>query len=100
MKRLIILVLILFVCTGVLTRSQNTPPPFVGMGDSLGEGVQSADANNRTQPFGYLNLVGHQMSVPFTLPLIQTSPRGENHQPVAHPAASSQRTGGRGRSMR
>jgi len=50
-----------------------TPPPFVALGDSLGEGVQSADANQRTQPRGYLNLIAKQMGVPFALPLIKTS---------------------------
>jgi lysophospholipase L1-like esterase len=48
----------------------------VGMGDSIGEGVQSADANLRTQPASYLNLLAGQMGVDFPLPLIRTSPRG------------------------
>jgi phospholipase/lecithinase/hemolysin len=52
------------------------PPPFVGLGDSIGEGVQSADANERTQPNTYLNLIAEQMGVPFALPLIKTSPIG------------------------
>jgi lysophospholipase L1-like esterase len=53
-----------------------TPPPFVALGDSLGEGDQSADANQLTQPNVYLNLIATQMGVPFALPLIQTSPLG------------------------
>src|SRR5487761_833839 len=49
-------------------------PPFTGFGDSLGEGVQSADASLRTQPHGYLNLIAQQMGVAFPLPLISSSP--------------------------
>lgn len=49
-------------------------PPFTGLGDSLGEGVQSADASLRTQPHGYLNLIAQQMGVAFPLPLISSSP--------------------------
>jgi phospholipase/lecithinase/hemolysin len=53
-----------------------TAPPLVGLGDSLGEGVQSADANRLTQPTGYLNLIATQMGLPFPLPLIRTRPTG------------------------
>jgi lysophospholipase L1-like esterase len=52
------------------------PPPMVGLGDSLGEGVQSADASRRTQPYGYLPLFARQMGVSFPLPLIQSGPFG------------------------
>jgi len=52
------------------------PPIFVGLGDSIGEGVQSADANHRTQPNTYLNRIAQQLAVPFPLPLIQTNPAG------------------------
>lgn len=76
MKRVILVVCVLCILFAVPITSQNTPPPLVGLGDSLGEGVQSADASNRTQPFGYLNLVGQQMAVSFPLPLIQSSPLG------------------------
>ena len=40
------------------------------MGDSIGEGVQSADANYATQPYSFLNLVAWRMSAPFPLPYI------------------------------
>jgi lysophospholipase L1-like esterase len=50
--------------------------PLVGLGDSLGEGVQSGDANEYTQPFSYLALMAQQIGVPFPLPLIWTSPIG------------------------
>ncbi len=48
--------------------------PFIAMGDSIGEGVQSGDANRATQPNSYLNLIARQMAVPFPLPLIHTTP--------------------------
>ncbi|MGH8213229.1 MAG: SGNH/GDSL hydrolase family protein [Rhodanobacteraceae bacterium] len=51
-------------------------PPVIGLGDSIGEGVQSADANASTQPNTYLALMAGQMGEPFTLPLIRTSPLG------------------------
>lgn len=51
-------------------------PMLLGMGDSIGEGVQSADANFRTQRFGYLNLLARQMDVHFRLPLIKSGPLG------------------------
>jgi hypothetical protein len=65
--------LILFACLAVPVYAQ-APPPFVGMGDSIGEGVQSADAGTRTQPNTYLNLIAQQMGVSFPLPLIASGP--------------------------
>src|SRR5579885_3548825 len=49
-------------------------PAFVGMGDSIGEGVQSADATWQTQTHSYLNLIAQQMGVSFPLPLIVGTP--------------------------
>jgi hypothetical protein len=49
-------------------------PALVGMGDSIGEGVQSADATWQTQINSYLNLVAQQMGVSFPLPLIVGTP--------------------------
>jgi phospholipase/lecithinase/hemolysin len=49
------------------------PPALVGIGDSLGEGVQSANAFKESQPNSYLNRVAHQMGVPFGQPLLSTS---------------------------
>ena len=46
------------------------PPPLVALGDSIGEGVQSADASTRTQPFEFSNLIAQQMGATFALPLI------------------------------
>ncbi|WP_180540474.1 SGNH/GDSL hydrolase family protein [Nevskia soli] len=51
-------------------------PPFVGIGDSLGEGDQSANAFSSSQESGYLPLVAAQIGVPFQLPLIQSSDIG------------------------
>ncbi len=50
------------------------PPAYVALGDSLGEGVQSADASYRTQPFSYPNVIAKQMGVSFPLPLINDNP--------------------------
>jgi lysophospholipase L1-like esterase len=49
---------------------------MLGLGDSIGEGVQSADANYRTQPSSYLALVADHLNVSFPLPWITVSPRG------------------------
>jgi len=53
---------------------QTSSPLFVGMGDSIGEGVQSADANLFTQGFSFPNLIAWRMSAPFPIPLIRTNP--------------------------
>src|SRR5258708_18926739 len=76
MKRLISVFSMAFVFAAGPTNSQSTSPPFIAMGDSLGEGVQSADASTRTQPFTFLNLVARQMGVTFPLPLIQSGALG------------------------
>jgi hypothetical protein len=49
-----------------------TQPLLVGMGDSIGEGVQSGDANQATQPFSFLNLMAWRFGANFPLPLIRT----------------------------
>ena len=49
---------------------------LIGLGDSIGEGVQSADASLFTQPSSYLNLIAGQIGSPFALPLIVTTPLG------------------------
>jgi phospholipase/lecithinase/hemolysin len=55
--------------SSVLAQSQ----PLIGIGDSLGEGVQSANAFEESQPNTYLNRVAHQMGAPFAQPLLSTS---------------------------
>jgi hypothetical protein len=47
--------------------------PLVGIGDSLGEGVQSANAFAASQKNAYLNRVATQMDVPFAQPLMSSS---------------------------
>ena len=76
MKRVILVLSMALVFAAGPTNSQSTAPIFIGLGDSLGEGVQSADASTRTQPFTYLNLVARQMGVTFPLPLIQSAALG------------------------
>ena len=49
------------------------PVPFAGMGDSIGEGVQSADASEATQGFSFINLIGWRMGTDLSLPLIRTN---------------------------
>jgi phospholipase/lecithinase/hemolysin len=49
------------------------PPALLGIGDSLGEGVQSANAFQESQPNSYLNRVARQMGVPLAQPLLSTS---------------------------
>jgi lysophospholipase L1-like esterase len=45
---------------------------LVGMGDSIGEGVQSADANSVTQLYSFVNLIASRFGATFPLPLIRT----------------------------
>lgn len=47
---------------------------FIGMGDSIGEGVQSGDASIITQPYSYLHLIALRAGASFPLPLILTTP--------------------------
>ena len=47
-------------------------PALVGMGDSIGEGVQAGDAAWQTQAYSYLNLINFQMGADLTLPFISS----------------------------
>ena len=71
-------VLVLWIFLGAIfsLSAQAQEVVMVGMGDSIGEGVQSADANLRTQPYSYLNFIAGQMGIHFPLPLIRSSPIG------------------------
>ncbi|MGQ9796292.1 GDSL-type esterase/lipase family protein [Desulfosoma sp.] len=51
-------------------------PSLVIVGDSLGEGVQSGDANLRTQPYSYGMWVARQARLNLTLPYIVSGPLG------------------------
>lgn len=55
------------------TAASAQSPPLIGIGDSLGEGVQSANAFLQSQPNDYLALFARQMGVPFAQPLLSTS---------------------------
>lgn len=48
--------------------------PLMAIGDSLTEGVQSANSFYASQPNTYANRVATQMGVPFQQPLLTTSP--------------------------
>jgi hypothetical protein len=64
---------ILLLAAGVLPiGSLHAQPALVGIGDSIGEGVQAGDAAWQTQPYSYLNLVSFQMGGGLTLPYIRT----------------------------
>jgi hypothetical protein len=75
LRRCVLGVLILLTVTPSLTLSGQTPGVlFVGLGDSISESVQSADANELSQPFSFQNLIAWRMSAPFPQPLIRTNP--------------------------
>ena len=64
-------------CRNSSARSSTVPAalaqvPLVGMGDGIGEGVQSGDASESTQPWNFLNLIALRFSASFPLPLIRT----------------------------
>lgn len=64
---------------GPMLSSHATAQPgaaIVGLGDSIGQGVQSGDASVASQPFSYLNLIAWRMGASFPLPLIRTNPFG------------------------
>ena len=65
-----IAVLGILALTAPTTAQQGTR--FVGMGDSIGEGVQSADANEVSQPFSFVNFIAWRMGADLPIPLIRT----------------------------
>ncbi|UCD70767.1 MAG: hypothetical protein JSW70_07105 [Syntrophobacterales bacterium] len=71
-------ILLFWVCLGMFcfSSARAQVPIILGMGDSIGAGVQSADANLRTQPFSYVKLLARQFGIHFPLPLIRSSPLG------------------------
>lgn len=77
-KRFMPFLLLFFICYFFpLSQSQaQNFSPMVGLGDSIGEGVQSADSSVRTQQHTYLNQLSKQIDVDFTLPWIITNPLG------------------------
>lgn len=74
MTRLRLSVVCLCVTLWAVDAHAQTEVPFVGMGDSIGQGVQSADASFATQPYSFLHLIAWRMGAPFPLPFIATGP--------------------------
>jgi hypothetical protein len=72
----LILVVVFFSVLPPSPVGAQSSPRLVGLGDSLGEGVQSADANTATQPWSFLNIIAWRMGASFPLPLIRTNPFG------------------------
>ena len=65
------------IAIGVLPLSAiGARPLLVGMGDSIGEGVQGADAAWQTQAYSYISLVNWQMGGDLTQPYIVSNPLG------------------------
>ena len=89
-------------CLG-LTGTAAAQIQYVGLGDSIGEGVQSADANQWTQPFGYHNLIALRLGANFPLPLIQSGPLAlvgdTNLRSRLAPAIGGRGGGGNGRQI-
>ena len=77
--------LILFALVSFSAASASAQVPFVGIGDSLGEGVQSGDANALTQGSSFLNIIAWRMGQPFPLPLVSTTPLASVSSPQGRP---------------
>lgn len=56
---------------GPSMRAQSVGPLFMGLGDSIGEGVQSGDANTKTQPYSFIHIISLLAGAPVPLPYIQ-----------------------------
>ena len=72
LKRRVGALIVLALLTGRAPTDLAAQTVFVGLGDSIGEGVQSADANAQTQPYSFLNMIAWRMGAPFPIPLIET----------------------------
>ncbi len=68
------LVLFIVVLSAAPGASFAQSPVLVGMGDSIGEGVQSAEGSRRGQKGSYLVWIARQMGAEMPLPLIDVSP--------------------------
>lgn len=77
-RRFLISLVALACCSPLATAQRSVvgaPGRIIVMGDSIGEGVQAADANWRTQVNTYIARVAAQVGIPLSQPLINTSPR-------------------------
>lgn len=75
-KTRIFAVVMVLVSVGLLAdgrsmQAQSVGPRFIGLGDSIGEGVQSADASLKTQPFSFIHIISLLLGAPVPLPYIQ-----------------------------
>jgi hypothetical protein len=52
-------------------RAQAAGPLFIGLGDSIGEAVQSGDANTKTQANSFIHIISLLAGAPVPLPYIQ-----------------------------
>ena len=69
-------VVVVLVSVGLLAsppsmRAQSSGPLFIGLGDSIGEAVQSGDANTKTQPNSFIHIISLLAGAPVPLPFIQ-----------------------------
>ena len=69
--------IVVFALAGAVQAQTGAASVMLGMGDSIGAGVQSADTSWRTQPYSYLNFIAAQVDTPFSLPLILSGPFGK-----------------------
>ena len=65
--------LVVFAAAALMPALAQNQTPLLAIGDSLGEGVQSANSFSESQPNAYANLFANQMGVPFQQPLLSTS---------------------------
>jgi lysophospholipase L1-like esterase len=72
----LILLLSLLFAVSLFSPAQAETLVMLGLGDSIGEGVQSADASLRTQSFSYLKFIGRQIGVNLRSPWIESGPVG------------------------
>ena len=77
MRKGILIVGLIAVLTSPRVAGQGTTTMYVGLGDSIGEGVQSADASYRTQPYSFLHILAVLMGAPLPLPFIETNLFGQ-----------------------
>jgi hypothetical protein len=77
-RKLLIVLIGLIACFGFILGAAVPADGFnmVGLGDSIGQSVQSGDANLRTQPWSYHKLVAQQFGFHFPLPWIKSGPVG------------------------
>jgi lysophospholipase L1-like esterase len=71
-----ILVFFLLFAVPVSSPARAESPVMLGLGDSVGEGVQSADASIRTQSFSYLKFIGKQIGINLRSPWIRSNAFG------------------------